>query len=89
MSWSLEVSVEFELDYRKLCGRNAGLRRAGDAKIAQLREAPLHYKPLRAPLQGVRRVHVGGSFVLLFEPDVGRTAVRLLRLAHHDEAYGI
>ena len=89
MSWSLEVSAEFELDYRKLCGRNAGLRRAVDAKIAQLREAPLHYKPLRAPLQGVRRVHVGGSFVLLFEPDVGRTAVRLLRLAHHDEAYGI
>jgi len=89
VSWSLEVSTEFEQDYRKLCGRNAGLRRAVDAKIAQLREAPLHYKPLRAPLQGVRRVHVGGSFVLLFEPDVGHSTVRLLRLAHHDEAYGI
>ncbi|EQD73677.1 plasmid stabilization system protein [mine drainage metagenome] len=72
-----------------MCGRAAGLRRAVDAKIAQLLEAPLHYKPLRAPLQGVRRVHVGGSFVLLFEPDVGRTTVRLLRLAHHDEVYGI
>ena len=89
MSWKLEVSTEFEQDYRKLCGRNAGLRRAVDAKVAQLREAPLHYKPLRAPLQGARRVHVGGSFVLLFEPDVGRSTVRLLRLAHHDEAYGI
>ena len=89
MSWSLEVSTEFEQDYRKLCGRNAGLRRAVDAKIAQLREAALHYKPLRAPLHGVRRVHVGGSFVLLFEPDVGSSTVRLLRLAHHDEAYGI
>lgn len=89
MSWSLEISTEFEQDYRKWCGRNAGLRRAVDAKIAQLREAPLHYKPLRAPLQGVRRVHVGGSLVLLFEPNLGRTTVRLLRLAHHDEAYGI
>ena len=89
MSWKLEVSTEFEQDYRKLCDRNAGLRRAVDAKVAQLREAPLHYKPLRAPLQGARRVHVGGSFVLLFEPDVGRSTVRLLRLAHHDEAYGI
>ena len=89
MSWYLEVSTEFEQDYRKLCGRNAGLRRAVDAKIAQLREAPLHYKPLRAPLHGVRRVHVGGSFALLFEPDVGSSTVRLLRLAHHDEAYGI
>ncbi len=89
MSWSLEVSAEFEQDYRRLCGRNAGLRHAVDTKIAQLREAPLHYKPRRAPLQGVRRVHVGGSFVLLFEPAVGRRTVRLLRLAHHDEAYGL
>ena len=72
-----------------MCGRSAGLRRAVDAKIAQLREAPLPYKPRRAPLPGVRRVHVGGSFVLLFERDVGRSTVRLLRLAHHDEAYGI
>ena len=89
MSWNLEVSTEFEQDYRKLCGRNAALRRAVDAKVAQLLGAPLHSKPLRAPLQGVRRVHVGGSFVLLFEPTIRRNAVRLLRLAHHDEAYGI
>ncbi len=89
MSWSLEVSAEFEQDYRRLCGRNAGLRHAVDAKIAQVREAPLHYKPLRAPLQGVRRVHVSGSFVLLFEPDIRRSTVRLLRLAHPAEAYGI
>ncbi len=89
MSWELQVSPEFERDYRKLCGRNAGLKRAVDAKVKQLRENPLHYKPLRAPLQGVRRVHVGGSFVLMFEPVPERRAVRLLRLAHHDEAYGV
>ena len=89
MSWSLEVSPDFERDYRKLCARNAGFKRAVDNKMNQVLESPLHYKPLRAPLQGVRRVHVGGSFVLLFEPDVVRKAVRFLRLAHHDEAYGI
>ncbi|HEY5538949.1 MAG TPA: type II toxin-antitoxin system RelE/ParE family toxin, partial [Thermoplasmata archaeon] len=71
-----------------LCSRNAGLRRAVDRKVAQIVANPLHYKPLRAPLQGVRRVHIG-PFVLLFEPDEARGAVRLLRLAHHDEAYGI
>ena len=88
MTWSLEVSPEFEEDYRKFCGRNAGVRRAVDKKVAQLLAKPLHYKPLRAPLQGVRRVHVG-PFVLLFEPDERRAVVRLLRLAHHDEAYGV
>ena len=88
MTWSLEVSPEFEDDYRRLCGRNAGLRRAVDAKVAQVLTNPLHYKPLRAPMHGVRRVHIG-PFVLLFEPDGKRQAVRLLRLAHHDEAYGL
>ena len=89
MSWTLEVSPEFERDYRKLCGRDAAFRKAVDKKVEQILLQPSHYKPLRAPLQGLRRVHVGGSFVLLFEPIANRNVVRLLRLAHHDEAYGI
>ena len=88
MTWSLEVSPEFEDDYRRLCSRNVGLRRAVERKVAKIVAVPLHYKPLRAPLQGVRRVHIG-AFVLLFEADEAREVVRLLRLAHHDEAYGI
>jgi mRNA-degrading endonuclease RelE of RelBE toxin-antitoxin system len=89
VSWALDVSPEFEEDYRKLCARNGGLKRAVDSKVAQILENPLHYKPLRAPLQGVRRVHVSGPFVLMFEPVLARRSVRLLRLAHHDEAYGL
>jgi mRNA-degrading endonuclease RelE of RelBE toxin-antitoxin system len=89
VTWTIEVAPEFQRDYRKLCARNAGFRRAVDKKVSQILDAPLHYKPLRAPLQGVRRVHEGGAFVLLFEPDERRQVVRLLRLAHHDEAYGI
>lgn len=89
MTWAHEVSPEFEQDYRKLCAKNAGFRAAVDKKVGQILLNPLRYKPLRAPLQGVRRVHVGGSFVLLFEPDSKRSLVRFLRLAHHDEAYGI
>lgn len=89
MAWTLQVSPEFESDYRKLCAKNAAFRSAVDKKVAQILSTPLHYKPLRAPLQGARRVHVGGSYVLLFEPLKRGAIVRLLRLAHHDEAYGI
>lgn len=89
MRWNLEVSPEFEEDYRKLCGRNAGVKRAVDSKVRQILAAPLHYKPLRAPLQGIRRVHIASVYVLLFEPVPAQHSVRLLRLAHHDEAYGI
>jgi mRNA-degrading endonuclease RelE of RelBE toxin-antitoxin system len=88
LSCKLENSPECERDYRKLCGRNPAFKQAVDSKVTQIRAYPLPYKPLRAPLQGVRRVHVGGSFVLLFEPVRTRQTVCLLRLAHHDEAYG-
>ncbi len=89
MAWSLEVSPEFEGDFRKLASKNAAFRTAVEKKVAQILAQPLHYKPLRGPLAGVRRVHVAGSYVLLFEGDTRRNVVRLLRLAHHDEAYGI
>lgn len=87
MAWVLEASPEFTRDYRKLCAKNAAFRRAVDRKVEQVLAQPLHDKPLRAPLQGVRRVHVASAFVLLFEADGRRRVVRLLRLAHHDEAY--
>jgi len=89
MAWTLEVSPDFERDFRKLCSKNAAFRDAVEKKVDQILVQPLHYKPLRAPLQGVRRVHVAGSFVLLFEPLAKRSTVRLLRLVHHDEAYGV
>lgn len=89
MTWALEASPEFKRDYRKRCSKDAGFRQAVDQKVSQIRENPLHYKPLRKPLQGLRRVHVMGSFVIVFEPVEKRHVVRLMRLAHHDEAYGI
>ena len=89
MTWALEVSAEFKRDYRKRCAKDKAFREAVNKKIEQVRENPLHYKPLRKPLQGLRRVHVMGSFVIVFEPMESRQIVRLIRLAHHDEAYGI
>jgi YafQ family addiction module toxin component len=88
MTWELEVSSQFERDYRRLCKKDAVFRLAVDKKVAQILQNPLHYKPLRGPLKGVRRVHIASSFVLLFEPDEKKETVRLLRLVHHDEAYG-
>lgn len=84
-----EVSLEFERDYRKTCHRNASFRREVGAKVSRILEDPLRFKPLRAPMQGLRRVHVAGSCVMIFEPDPPRKVVRFLRLAHHDEAYGM
>jgi mRNA-degrading endonuclease RelE of RelBE toxin-antitoxin system len=55
--------------------------------VDQILEDPYRFKPLRAPLQNQRSVHVMGCFVLVYEiVETGKT-VRLLRFRHHDEAY--
>ncbi|MHB8633518.1 MAG: type II toxin-antitoxin system RelE family toxin [Thermoplasmatota archaeon] len=68
IAWALEASPDFESDYRKLCTKNASFRAAVDKKVQQILVQPLHYKPLRAPLHGVRRAHVGGSFCFSSSP---------------------
>ncbi len=89
LGWRLAVTPEFKEDYRKLCGRNAGFRRAVDKKLQQVLLNPYHFKPLRGRMHGVRRVHFEGSYVILFEPDEATGRVIAYRLLHHDEAYGI
>ena len=53
--------------------------------IEKILENPEYFKSLKAPLQNMRRVHVLGSYVLIYE--INGDVVRLLRFAHHDEAY--
>ncbi|VVB76775.1 ParE toxin of type II toxin-antitoxin system, parDE [uncultured archaeon] len=56
-------------------------------KIASILENPNKFKPLRAPLQGVRRVHVMGSFVLIYSVVEEKHTVIIEDYAHHDEIY--
>ena len=58
-----------------------------DARITQILANPHAFKPLRGRLRGAYRVHVLGSFVLIYEILEQENAVRLLRLTHHDDAY--
>jgi addiction module RelE/StbE family toxin len=59
---------------------------AVNKKIAQILIDPLQFKPLRHPLEGFRRVHVG-CFVLIYEVVENSKTVRVLKYAHHDRAY--
>ena len=87
MSYLLEVAEELNKDFAKLAKRDKVLFEILTRKVQEIRENPYHYKSLRAPLQNKRRVHVGGSFVLIFSIDKQRTTVRLLEFEHHDQAY--
>jgi len=58
-----------------------------DRKVQQILEDPYRFKPLRKPLQNKRRVHVGGSFVLIYEINEEKRIVTLLEFDHHDNIY--
>ena len=83
--YELEKSERFEKDIKILLKKNKPLKEALKKSIGRILINPEHFKPLKAPLQNTRRVHVLGSFILVYE--VKGHAVRLLRFAHHDEAY--
>ena len=53
--------------------------------IAKLLRNPELGKPLRHGLRNRRRLHIAGSFVLLYE--IAANEVRLLDFDHHDKIY--
>jgi mRNA-degrading endonuclease RelE of RelBE toxin-antitoxin system len=55
-------------------------------KILQILTNPFQFKPLRHPLDGLRRVHVG-SFVIIFEVVENSSTVKVVKYKYHDEAY--
>jgi len=45
-------------------------------------EDPYQFKPLKYPLEGLRRVHIG-SFVLIYEVVENLKKVRVIKYKHH------
>ena len=58
-----------------------------DRKVQEILDDPCRFKPLRTPLQNRRRVHVGGSFVLIYEINEEEKTVTLLDFDHHENIY--
>lgn len=55
-------------------------------KIKEIIIEPHHYKPLKVPMQNIRRVHIG-SYVLTFEINEGESLVEFIDYDHHDKVY--
>jgi mRNA-degrading endonuclease RelE of RelBE toxin-antitoxin system len=87
MAYELKVSEECKPEIKRLCSKNKPFQEALDKKILQILENPYHFKPLKYPMHGRRRVHVFKSFVLSFEILEAEKRVNLLSLDHHDDAY--
>jgi addiction module RelE/StbE family toxin len=55
-------------------------------KLRELGENPEIGKPLRRPMQGLRRLHIG-HYVLTYKLDKKKELITLVDYAHHDEVY--
>ena len=84
--YSLEIEEEVYRTFKKLGKKDKKQLEAISKKIEQILSDPLQSKPLRHPLEGLRRVHIG-SFVLIYEVSENPKTVRILKYKHHDEAY--
>jgi YafQ family addiction module toxin component len=84
--YSLEVEEEVFRAFKKLAKTDRKHLEAINKKIEQILNDPLQFKPLKHPLNGLRRIHVG-SFVLIFEVLEDQKTVRVLKYTHHDKAY--
>jgi YafQ family addiction module toxin component len=88
MSYHLDIPEKLDKAFGKLAKKDRGQMGILQAKISEILEEPHRIKPLRGDMKGARRVHIGKSFVLVYEIDEQEHAVRLLEYEHHDKVYG-
>jgi YafQ family addiction module toxin component len=84
--YSLEIEEEVYKTFKKLVKKDKAQLEAIKKKILQILTDPFQFKPLRHPLEGFRRVHVG-SFVIIYEVKENSSTVKVVKYKHHDEAY--
>ncbi len=85
--YSLEVRESVDRIFSKLAKKNPKQMRIIDKKIKQVLENPYHFKPLRVPMQHLRRVHIDKSFVLTYSVDEQNEIVIIEDYDHHDNVY--
>ncbi len=83
------VIIQPDVDkiFKKMEKKNRATLRIINKKLKEILQNPTVYKPLRSPLQNIRRVHIEKSFVLLFSVDEKEKTVTIIDYAHHDDAY--
>ena len=81
--YSLEVVEKVDRIFKKLRKKDSMQFEAVSKKVIEILENPQQFKPLKSPMQHMRRVHVG-SFVLVYDIDERRKVVTIRRYEHHN-----
>ena len=87
MSYQLEIDDCLKKIFEKLKKKDPVSAEIAKRKIQHILENPYQCKPLKGNMAGIRRVHIGKSFVLTYEILENEKIVRLLDYEHHDKVY--
>jgi YafQ family addiction module toxin component len=85
--YQLAIKEKLDKKLKKLQKKDKEMLRLIERKVQDILEDPYRFKPLRKPLQNKRRVHIGGSFVLIYEINEKEKVVTLFDFDHHDNVY--
>lgn len=87
--YRLAIKESLDKKFKKLQKKDMELLQLIDRKVQDILADPCRFKPLRKPMQNKRRVHVAGSFVLVYEINEQEKLVTLLDFDHHDNIYNV
>ena len=87
LAYLLEIRKHVEKTFEKIAKKDPMQEKAVKSKIRQILEEPYRFKPLKRPMQGLRRVHCFGPFVLVYSVSEKQKTVVIEDYDHHDKIY--
>ena len=87
MNYKLDVPEKLDRIFKKLSKKDKLSLEIINIKIKNILENPYQFKPLRGEMAGIRRVHIGKSFVLTYEILENEKTIRILDYDHHDKIF--
>jgi YafQ family addiction module toxin component len=87
MVYKIEIPERLDRTLHKLSKKDKNSLKIINTKIIHILENPYQFKPLRNEMAGIRRVHIGKSFILTYEILEGEKVVRILDYDHHDKIF--
>ena len=86
MTCTIDPEPKVEAIFRKMWKKDSVRFGQIETKLLELSENPEIGKPLKQPLKGFWRLHIG-HYVLIYKIDKINQKITLTDFTHHDEAY--
>jgi YafQ family addiction module toxin component len=87
LAFFLETRKHVDRIFEKIAKKDPVQEETVKRKIKEILENPYRFKPLKKPMQGKRRVHTYGPFVLVYSINEKEKKVTIEDYDHHDKIY--